>query len=215
MKKRLLLSLLYLTFALTTHASEVKLDFEKIPDDKAAVLRGAELAINGCISCHSLKYIKYNDLLALGTPEATVDTWRAGNSINARIMAQMPPESAAAAFGGIVPPDLSLIAIAREGGMHYLYTYMTAYKVDEKGELVNRVYPGTRMPDILSIASATDEKQRDEIKTKAKELTAFLNWAADPRAGERKQLGIYVLIYLSILTVLLYFWKIEIWRKLG
>ena len=110
----------------------------------------------------NVKYIKYNDLLGLGIPEATVDTWRAGNSINARIMAQMPPESAAAAFGGIVPPDLSLIAIAREGGMHYLYTYMTAYKIDEKGELVNLAYPGTRMPDILSIASVTDEKQRDD-----------------------------------------------------
>ena len=214
MNKRLILPLLLFTFSVVANASEVELSMEKIPADSASILRGAEHVMNGCVSCHAVKYIRFNELLALGVEQATVDTWRASNPINARIMAQMPPEAAAAAFGGIVPPDLSLMAIARDGGVHYLYSYLMGYHVNDKGVTDNRIYPGTRMPDIMAISTTTDVKQREEISTKAKEMTAFLNWAADPHAEERKQLGKYVIAYLLLLTVLLYLWKVQIWRKL-
>lgn len=214
MKTRLIPALLFVTFSLVARASEVELDLEKIPADRPSVLRGADLVINNCVSCHALKYIKYTDMLALGVEQEAVDGWRGSNPVNARITAQMPPEAAAAAFGGIVPPDLSLMAIARDGGVHYLYSYLMGYHVNGKGETNNRIYPGTRMPDILAIATTTDVKQRAEISTKAREMTAFLNWAADPHAEDRKQMGIYVIAYLLLLTVLLYFWKVQIWRKL-
>jgi ubiquinol-cytochrome c reductase cytochrome c1 subunit len=214
MNKRLMLTLLLLTLSCVANATEVELDMEKIPADSASILKGAEHVVNDCVSCHSLKYIKYTDMLALGVAQATVDTWRASNPVTARILAQMPAEAAAAAFGGIVPPDLSLMAIARDGGKHYLYSYLLGYSVDAKGETINRVYPGTRMPDILAISTTTDIKQRAEISTRAKEMTAFLSWAADPHAADRKQLGIYVIAYLLLLTVLLYFWKKQIWHKL-
>lgn len=204
----------FVGFSFVANASEVELDQSVIPTDSESVLHGAEHVVNNCVSCHSLKYIKYTDMLALGVDEATVDAWRGSNPLNARILAQMPPEAAAAAFGGIVPPDLSLMALARDGGMHYLYSYMLGYSVNDKGETVNRIYPGTRMPDILGFSSTTDVKQRAEASTKAKEITAFLNWAADPHAEERKKLGIYVIAYLLLLTVLLYLWKVQIWRRL-
>ena len=211
-----MLSLLFLTFSTGAYSSEIELDHDPIPADHASVLRGAEHVVNECTSCHGLKYIRYTDMLSLGIPKETVDKWRSFNPVNSRIQAEMPAQTAAIAFGGIIPPDLSLMAIAREGGVHYLYSYLMAYATDPKGgqKPFNHIYPGTQMPDILGIATATDDKQRAEIKTKAKEITAFLNWAADPRAEERKQLGIYVIVYLSILTVLLYFWKAQIWRKL-
>lgn len=214
MKQRLMLALLFLTFSFAVNANEIELDHEKIPEDRASILRGAELVVNNCIACHGLKYIKYTDMLALGVPQTTVDGWRTSNPVNARILSQMPAEAAATAFGGIVPPDLSLMAHARDGGIHYLYSYLLGYSVDAKGETTNRIYPATRMPDILAISTATDVKQHNDIVAKAREITAFLNWAADPHAEERKQLGIYVIGYLLILTVLLYFWKIQIWRKL-
>ena len=215
MIKRLMLPLLFFTYSFVANASEAGLDLEKIPSDSAAILRGAEHVVNNCVSCHSLKYIKYTDMLALGVPQATVDAWRGFNPVNAHILAQMPAEAAAAAFGGIVPPDLSLMASARDGGVHYLYSYLLGYSVDAKGETVNRMYPGTRMPDILALSTTTDVKERNDIIASAKDISAFLNWTADPHADERKQLGIYVIAYLLLLTVLLYFWKNQIWRKLG
>ena len=210
-----MLPLLFFTYSFVANASEAGLDLEKIPSDSAAILRGAEHVVNNCVSCHSLKYIKYTDMLALGVPQATVDAWRGFNPVNAHILAQMPAEAAAAAFGGIVPPDLSLMASARDGGVHYLYSYLLGYSVDAKGETVNRMYPGTRMPDILALSTTTDVKERNDIIASAKDISAFLNWTADPHADERKQLGIYVIAYLMLLTVLLYFWKNQIWRKLG
>ena len=210
-----MLPLLFFTYSFVANASEAGLDLEKIPSDSASILRGAEHVVNNCVSCHSLKYIKYTDMLALGVPQATVDAWRGFNPVNAHILAQMPAEAAAAAFGGIVPPDLSLMASARDGGVHYLYSYLLGYSVDAKGETVNRMYPGTRMPDILALSTTTDVKERNDIIASAKDISAFLNWTADPHADERKQLGIYVIAYLLLLTVLLYFWKNQIWRKLG
>ncbi len=213
MKKRLLLPLLFM-FPFLASANEVALDKEKIPADRASVLRGAEHVVNNCVTCHSLKYIKFSDLLKLGIASKTVDEWRGSNPLNSPLAAQMPAEAAAAAFGGIAPPDLSLLAIARAGGVHYLYSFQMGYTIDTKGETNNRIYPGTRMPDVLGIATATDARQRAEISVKAKEIAAFLNWAADPHADERKKLGWYVIAYLVFMTALLYLWKRQIWSRL-
>jgi cytochrome c1 len=175
-------------------------------------LRGAEQVATVCGACHGLKYIQYRNLLELGVAKETVDAWRGDKPLNTAMQSQMAPADAQAAFG-VVPPDLSLMAIAREGGVHYMYSYLMGYKANEKGEIVNRIFTVTKMPDILGISSATDDKQREEIGAKAKDITAFLNWAADPHAEDRKNLGIYVMIYLFIMTILLILWKKQIWRK--
>ena len=94
-----------------------------------------------------------------------------------------------------------------------MYSYLMGYGTNEKGETTNRIFPVTKMPDILG-AATTDPKAREEAAAKAKDITAFLNWAADPRAEERKTLGIYVMIYLFIMTILLILWKKQIWRKI-
>lgn len=95
-----------------------------------------------------------------------------------------------------------------------MYSYLMGYKANEKGEVVNRIFDVTKMPDILGIAAATDDAQRAAISAQAKDITAFLNWAADPHAEDRKTLGIYVMIYLFIMTILLLLWKKQIWRKI-
>jgi cytochrome c1 len=215
MKKQIMLTLALLTLSFSAYASnaEVKLDHEKIPTDSASILRGAELVVDTCRGCHGLKYIKYTDMLELGVDPKTVDEWRKDKPVNARITTNMTPEAATAAYG-VVPPDLSLMTSARDGGVHYMYSYLMGYTANSKGETDNKYYPGTRMPDMLGSAAATHPKQRAEISTKAKEITAFLNWAADPHAEDRKQLGKYVIAYLLLLTVLLYFWKVQIWSKL-
>ena len=47
----------------------------------------------------------------------------------------------------------------------------------------------------------------------ARDVAAFLAWAGEPKMEERKQLGFSVVIYLLILTVLLYLVKRKIWAK--
>jgi len=213
MKKHILLPMLLGLFSsLAVASSGVVLDREKIPTDRASVLRGAEQTVTVCGACHGLKYVQYRNLVELGVAKETVDAWRGENALNTAIKSQMPEDAAISVYG-VAPPDLSLMTLARAGGVHYMYSYLMGYRTNEKGEVENRIFPVTKMPDMLGISGATDEAQRAEISAKVKDITAFLNWAADPHAEERKTMGIYVMIYLFILTVLLVLWKKQIWRK--
>ncbi len=197
------------------HAAEASLEKVELPNDLPALERGAETVATVCSGCHGLKYIKYRDLLSLGIGQDKVDAWRNGQPLDTTMQPQMTEEAARASFGGVAPPDLSLMAAAREGGGAYLYSYLTGYHKTDKGDLTNSVFPVTRMPDILGAADASTEQQRAEVAAKAKDVSAFLVWAADPHAQERKRLGFYVLAYVALMTVLLYFWKNQIWADIN
>ena len=114
---------------------------------------------------------------------------------------------------GLVPPDQSLLAKARKGGANYIYALLTSYEKDAKGEVSNSLFPGLRMPDIMDYASA-DAAQRATLQQQIRDAAVFLEWASDPRAAERRQIGIYVIAYLIVLTFLLYLIKRRVWARL-
>ena len=200
--------------ALSARADEPKLADVKLPQDLPTLTRGAETITSTCMGCHSLKYVHYQDLLTLGIAKDKVDAWRGDKKKSAALIGSMDEATAKASFNGVVPPDLSLMAAAREGGGRYIYSYLIGYHNDASGKLENSVYPVTRMPDILGIASATDPKQIANIKNTAKDVSAFLVWASDPHAAERKRDGYYVLGYIAFMTLLLFLWKKQIWREI-
>jgi len=211
---KLLTCCLLSSLAVVAQASEAKLADVDLPHDLPAIERGAETVATVCTGCHNLKYIKFRDLLHLGIAKEKLDEWRGGRSMDSTMQAQMSEEDARASFNGVTPPDLSLMAAAREGEGRYLFSYLTGYHMNDKGELTNRVFPETRMPDILGAADAQDVQQRTELEGKAKDVSAFLVWAADPHASNRERLGYYVLGYVAILTLLLFLWKKQIWREI-
>lgn len=197
----------------TAQASEkLKLDESPIPSDNAAIQRGAAEVATTCGSCHGLKYIKYRDLVALGISKDKVDSWRGNNPVDGSMKPQMDAVSSKASFG-VVPPDLSLMAAAREGGGHYIYSYLTGYHIKD-GKLTNSVFPVTRMPDILGLSMITDPQQRASVEKTAKDVSAFLVWASDPHAAQRKSMGKYVLGYVFLMTILLFLWKKRIWHEI-
>jgi ubiquinol-cytochrome c reductase cytochrome c1 subunit len=183
-------------------ANEAKLDKIEVARDKPAIAR-----------CHTLKYIKYRDLLTLGVDKKKVDEWRGDAALDTPLMAQMSEADAMASFNK-VPPDLSLMASAREGGPDYVYSYLIGYFVGPDGVAGNHIFPETRMPDPLGISGATDATQRTGMQNTAKSIVNFLTWAADPHASDRMRLGYYVMGYLLVLTGLLYFLKKQIWSRL-
>lgn len=180
--------------------------------DEAQLKRGAHVALEVCNGCHSLKYIKYSDFLKLGFTKAEVDMMRGDKDMGAPLHSQMAPQDELGMFG-IVPPDLSLMAKAREGGSKYIYELITGFYTNAKGETANHAFPGVKMPDVLMVAQA-DAAGRKEIDQKAKDVSAFLEWASDPQAEERTHLGRYVIGYFVVLSVLLYFLKKKIWKRL-
>ncbi len=199
---------------LSAHGLEAKLEDVEVATDLPTLERGAEVVATVCVGCHGLKYVKYRDLLNLGIAKEKVDAWRNSESLDVPLQAQMTEDAARAAFGGVAPPDLSLMAAAREGGARYLYTYLMGYHLNDKGELTNSVFPQTRMPDVLGGSAATDPQQRLDVASKARDVTSFLQWAADPHAEERKRMGYYVMSYVAVLTILLYLLKRRIWREI-
>lgn len=200
-------------FAASALAStEAKLDKAEPGADVATVERGMEAMMTDCNACHSMKYIKYRDLVALGIDKQKVDVLRGDLPLDAPLKAQMSEADAEQSFGK-APPDLSLMAKARDGGADYVYSYLLGYYAKEDGTTGNHYYPETKMPDVLGVSGA-DDAQRKELKDKARDIVSFLSWAADPHEQERIRLGKYVMAYLFVLTFLLYLVKKQVWARL-
>lgn len=151
-----------------------------------------------------------------------------------------PNDNAArAANGGAHPPDLSLLTKARPGwsgtwrhlvdgigGPQYVYSVLTGYE-EAPAELAASAPPGTSynpyfagghwigMPNPLSDDQVTyQDGTPATVDQMARDVSAFMTWTAEPKMEQRKQLGFQVLIYIAILTVLLYFTKQKIWARI-
>jgi len=180
-------------------------------DHSPATLRGgANMVLGLCMSCHDLKYLRYRDLLSIGLPQDSIDAMRGERAMEDRLLSLTPAQQREDLFG-LVPPDLSLIAKARAGGASYVYTLLTSFYETAEGTVDNRLFPGIRMPDALGGSSASN---MDAVNKTAREVAMFLEWAADPRADNRRTLGYYVLAYLALLTFLLYLNKVRVWKRL-
>jgi ubiquinol-cytochrome c reductase cytochrome c1 subunit len=184
-----------------------------IPHSPDSLRRGAEVITNICMSCHSLKYIQYGNLAQLGFTDKELGTLRGDKSLKEALITEMSPDMLRDSFG-IEPPDLSLMANAREGGPDYIYSLLTGFYQKQDGTVDNKVFPGIKMPDVLNYSDAKEPSQRKPLEQQAKDAAAFLNWAADPHAAERRHIGYFVLGYLVILTILLYLSKRRIWARL-
>lgn len=112
----------------------------------------------------------------------------------------------------------------QEGGADYLYALMTGYHEAPAGFQVadgmnyNMAFPGNQiaMPNVLDggpVAYQEGAGATASQEQNARDVAAFLSWAADPSLNDRKRLGWMVMLYLAITTVLLYIGKRRIWAK--
>ena len=139
---------------------------------------------------------------------------------------------AAAANNGAAPPDFSLLAKARapergfptfvfdvftlyaENGPDYIYSLLTGYKDAPEGTEIsegtyyNPYYIGGKalaMANPLSDGLVSyDDGSPETVDQYAKDISAFMMWAAEPTLIERKSMGFKVLIFLAILAFLMY-----------
>lgn len=156
-----------------------------------------------------------------------------------RFPSPFPNEAAArASNGGALPPDLSLIAKARHGGPAYVYSILTGFVTPPAGLNVpagryynpymagdvssawtgdpHHVPPGgfIAMPPPLVAGKVTfDDGTPSTLDQEAKDVAAFLMWAAEPKMEDRKQMGFAVLIYLILFAGLLYASYRRVWRN--
>lgn len=127
-------------------------DFKADPRDKPSLQNGARLYTNYCMGCHSLEYARYTRMATdLGIPEDLVMenlVFDPQKKIGDLMTNAMPRDRAKVWFGA-APPDLTLVARARQ--QDWLYTYLrTFYRDDSRPYGVNNlVYPNVGMPHAL------------------------------------------------------------------
>ena len=206
--------------------------------NRGELQRGFQVYKEVCATCHSLNFISFRNLTDLGFNENEVKAIAAEFQVEdgpnnegemferAAIPSDMWPSpypndnAARASNNGALPPDLSLMVDARAGGADYLYALLSGYHETPQGKEIgegmyyNAYYPGNQiaMPSpLVEDGVEYGDGTRATLVQQARDVTAFLAWASEPEMEERKQLGITVILFLLVLTILSYFAMKQIW----
>ncbi|WP_407067667.1 cytochrome c1 [Marilutibacter alkalisoli] len=206
--------------------------------DRASLQRGAQLYMNYCSGCHSLKYLRYSRMaedLGLSEDEVMENLNFTGAQFGEHIVASMPAEQSTGWFGQ-VPPDLSLVSRSR--GSDWIYTYLKSFYLDESRPLGwnNTLFPNASMPNPLwelqglqhaefgeldalgerpvTALKVTQAGQLDSagFNQAARDITTFLEYAGEPAALKRQKIGVWVILFLVVFTFLAWLLKTEFWR---
>jgi cytochrome c1 len=202
--------------------------------DRAALQRGFHVYKDICAACHTLDLVAFRNLGDPGGPgftEAEVRALAASYMVPAEpdergrttdadgrplmreaIPADYYPSRFAndnaqrAANNGSLPPDLSLIVKARDGGADYLYALLTGYGHDAPaditvppGQYYNPYFAGglIAMPQPLFANQVVyADGTPATIEQMASDVTYFLAWTAEPKMEERKRMGFAVMLFL-------------------
>ncbi len=210
--------------------------------DRAALRRGLQVYAEVCSSCHSLDLVHYRDLGNIGFSIDEIKAFAIDYEVEDgpddegemftreakpadRFVGPFANEQAArASNGGAYPPDLSLMTKARKNGANYIYALLTGYEEEAPDGVVlmdgmnyNHYFPGNQIAmappvddDYVEYADGTSTS-KEQI---AHDIVTFLAWTAEPELEERKSLGLKVMIFLVVLTGMLYGLKRKIWAKL-
>ncbi len=211
--------------------------------DRASLQRGYQVYTEVCSSCHSMKYLSYRNLSEKGGPEFSVAEAKAiaasfevtdGPNADGEMFQRpaklsdkfiMPYENvkaAQAANGGAYPPDMSVLVKARGGGVDYIYSLLLGYEdapagvtLDE-GVYYNKYMYGNKIKMSAPLSDGIVEYGDGTIASveqMSKDVTTFLMWAAEPHLETRHRMGFKAIVYLIILTILVYFSMKKIWSR--
>ena len=212
--------------------------------DRASLQRGYQVYTEVCSSCHSMKYLSYRNLSEKGGPEFTELQAKAiaasfevtdgpnsdgemftrpGKLSDKFVMPYENIKAAQAANGGAYPPDMSVLAKARGGGVDYIYSLLQGYedppsniKLDD-GVYYNKYMYGNKIKMSNQLSEGLVEYSdgtNSTVEQMAKDVTTFLMWTAEPHLETRHRMGFKAIIYLIILTVLVYFSMKRIWSRI-
>ena len=212
--------------------------------DRGALQRGYQGYSEVCASCHSMKYLSYRNLSEKGGPEFSIEQAKAiaasfeitdgpnadgemferpGKLSDKFLMPYANEKEAQAANGGAYPPDMSVLAKARSGGADYLYSVLLGYEEPpsgitlDDGVYYNKYIYGNNIKMAKPLDDDLVEYSDGTIASEeqlAKDVVTFLVWAAEPHLETRHRMGVKVIVYLIILTILVYFSMKKIWSRI-
>ncbi|MBT4887968.1 MAG: cytochrome c1 [Rhodospirillales bacterium] len=210
--------------------------------DRAALRRGLQVYTEVCSGCHSLNLMSYRNLADIGFSEDEIKAIAADYEVEDgpddegemffreampadKFVSPFANEKAArASNNGAMPPDLSLMIKARKDGANYVHALLNGYEEEapegvelNEGMSYNHYFPGNQIAmappvedDYVEYEDGTPATQQQITS----DIVTFLAWAAEPELEERKKLGLKVMIFLGLITFMLYGLKRKIWAKL-
>ena len=212
--------------------------------DRASLQRGYQVYTEVCAACHSMKYLSYRNLSEAGGPEFSVEQAKIiasqfeltdGPNSDGEMFTRVARlsdnfvgpyeniQAATAANGGAYPPDMSVLVKARKGGADYIYSLLLGYEEApegislDDGVYYNKYMAGNKikMSNPLSegIVTYIDGTEATEDQM-ARDVTSFLAWAAEPHLEARHKIGFRAIVYLIIMTVLVYFSMKKLWSRI-
>ena len=212
--------------------------------DRSALQRGFQVYKEVCASCHSMQYLSYRNLGEPGGPEFSQEEVKAiaasveiedgpdsqGEMFTRpgrpsdKFKSPYPNVNASiAANGGAYPPDMSVLVKARPGGSNYIYSVLVGYEEPpsdiniEDGVYYNKYMIGNKIKMSAPLSDGIVEYSdgtEATVDQMAKDVTTFLSWAAEPELEERHKTGVKVIIYLILLTILVYLSMKKIWSRI-
>ena len=212
--------------------------------DRASLQRGYQVYTEVCAACHSMKYLSYRNLSEKGGPEFSVAQAKAiaasfevtdgpnsdgemfnrpGKLSDKFVMPYENVKAAEAANGGAYPPDMSVLVKARGGGVDYIYSLLQGYEEAPSGMILdegvhyNKYMYGNKIKMSAPLSDGIVEYSdgtNASVEQMSKDVTTFLMWAAEPSLEARHQMGFKAIVYLIILTILVYFSMKKIWSRI-
>ena len=209
--------------------------------DNSTLQRGLQIYQEVCSACHGMKRLRFRELRDLGFTDGQIKIYaetfeildgpnelgemflRPGEPSDTFVSPYKNKEEAKASFGGSYPPDLSLLTKAIKNGPDYIYSLLIGYEDPPKefkltdGLYYNPYYDGKVIampPPLYDNAIEYIDGTNASLDQLSYDIVHFLNWAAEPTLQERKSLGLKVLLFLIVLTLLLYVTMKEIWSRI-
>ena len=209
--------------------------------DNSTLQRGLQIYQEVCSACHGMKRLRFRELRDLGFTDGQIKIYaetfeildgpnelgemflRPGEPSDTFVSPYKNKEEAKASFNGSYPPDLSLLTKAIKNGPDYIYSLLIGYEDPPKefkltdGLYYNPYYDGKVIampPPLYDNAIEYIDGTNASLDQLSYDIVHFLNWAAEPKLQQRKSLGLKVLLFLIILTLLLYVTMKEIWSRI-
>lgn len=208
----------------------------------ASLQRGARNFVNYCISCHSLKYMRYSRMAEdLDISEDLLqEHLLPAHAKPTDYMVSTFPANLGEAWFGRAPPDLSLIA--RSKGPDYIYQFLKGFYADPSKPIGtdNLALPGASMPAVLSDLEGVKRAvfheggaagghgggpvverfetispgvlTAEQFDGFVRDTVNFLDYVGEPDQARRVHLGIWVVLFLAVFTWFAWLLKREYWK---
>ena len=181
--------------------------------DSKSLQRGARNFFNYCSGCHTLQYMRYNQIaedLRISEDQLIQNLIFTDSSPQDLVINNMIKEDGDRWFGK-APPDLTLVT--RRKSPEYVYGLLNSFYPDDNSPtgVNNYVQEASSMPHVLW--DLQERFTKEEYSRFLNDTVGFLVYAGEPIIEKRKSMGVWVIGFLLIFLIFSYALYKDIWRE--